>query len=144
MKSVSKSQKSVATTQVQVSVGISRNEASEAPAQTHKPQIHISVYFNFAVDYIYSRPGVSCTGLWILQPLRKILKCNYVFMKVNVILRSFLNVQIQIHSSSFQNWDNPRQKLQRNQRINHSARVLDVLIFLHPSKWGHCVFTITP
>ena len=38
--SVSKSQKSVATTQVQVSMGSSRNEASEAPAQ--KPEIHIS------------------------------------------------------------------------------------------------------
>lgn len=33
MNSVSKSQKKVATTQVQVSVGISRNEASDAPTQ---------------------------------------------------------------------------------------------------------------
>lgn len=36
IKSMSRSQKRVATTQVQVSVEISRNEASEAPAHTHQ------------------------------------------------------------------------------------------------------------
>lgn len=35
MKSESRNQKRVATTQVQVSMGISRNEASEAPARRH-------------------------------------------------------------------------------------------------------------
>lgn len=38
MKSVSRNQKNVATTQVQVSAGISRNEASEAPAARNKTQ----------------------------------------------------------------------------------------------------------
>lgn len=38
MKNVSRNQNSVATTQVQVSAGISRNEAPDAPAPINKTQ----------------------------------------------------------------------------------------------------------
>lgn len=52
MMSVSKSQKSVATTQVQVSMGSSRNEASEAPAHKQEKHIYVKPTLIFHVNVI--------------------------------------------------------------------------------------------
>lgn len=126
MKSVSKSQKRVATTQVQVSVGISREEASEAPAQTHRPQIHLSAWQALML------PAWSelHRTLNIVMKLKK----DFYFQ-----IRSFLNGPLAFKYINFSSLKNCRE-------IKDTLKITinRLKIVLYTSKWGHCVFTVTP